>query len=39
MAQPERLRELGDNGHRAWAERYTWAVVARRYEKILMGEA
>lgn len=38
VRSPDYLRELGEAGHRAWQERFTWATIARSYEQILRGE-
>jgi glycosyltransferase involved in cell wall biosynthesis len=38
IRSPDRLRELGDAGRRAWQERFTWARIAQSYERILRGE-
>jgi|SRR5579871_3250170 len=35
---PDRLRELGSAGRQAWLDRFTWAKIARCYERILQGE-
>ncbi|MEH2502786.1 glycosyltransferase involved in cell wall biosynthesis [Bradyrhizobium sp. AZCC 1578] len=35
---PDRLRELGDAGRRAWRERFTWSKIAHSYERVLRGE-
>jgi glycosyltransferase involved in cell wall biosynthesis len=38
IRSPEYLRKLGEAGHRAWQERFTWAKIAESYERILRGE-
>lgn len=38
VRSPEYLRKLGAAGRRAWQERFTWAEIARSYERILRGE-
>jgi glycosyltransferase involved in cell wall biosynthesis len=38
VRSPEYLRKLGEAGRRAWQERFTWAEIARSYERILRGE-
>jgi glycosyltransferase involved in cell wall biosynthesis len=35
---PDRLRELGAAGRQAWLDRFTWAKIAKSYERILRGE-
>lgn len=32
------LHKLGEAGRRAWQERFTWAEIARSYERVLRGE-
>ncbi len=39
IENPERLLALGQAGHAAWRERYTWDEIATRYEAILRGVA
>lgn len=39
MADPQRLRVLGETAHRRWSESFSWQHIARRYEAILRGEA
>jgi glycosyltransferase involved in cell wall biosynthesis len=34
LADPERRREMGAAGRRAWEERFSWDKVARRYEDL-----
>jgi glycosyltransferase involved in cell wall biosynthesis len=38
MNAPELLKQLGAAGHKAWRERFTWAVIAKSYEQVLRGE-
>ena len=41
-ANPERLAALGQAGHRAWSERFTWEKIVDKYEAIftdLVGKA
>ena len=35
---PDYLRKLGDAGRQAWLDRFTWAKIAKSYERILRGE-
>lgn len=37
IENPERLVALGQAGHAAWRERYTWDEITTRYEAILRG--
>lgn len=37
IENPECLLALGQAGHAAWRERYTWDEIATRYEAILRG--
>ena len=32
------LRKLGEAGRRAWLNRFTWAKIAKSYERVLRGE-
>ena len=34
LGNAELRRRLGENGRRAWAERFTWDAVASRYERL-----
>jgi glycosyltransferase involved in cell wall biosynthesis len=34
LADPDRRRELGERGRRAWRERFTWDAAAGRYEEL-----
>lgn len=34
---PERRQALGQAGHRAWAERFTWEKIALEYERLYQG--
>ena len=38
IRSPGYLRELGAAGRRAWSDRFTWAKIAKSYERILRGE-
>jgi glycosyltransferase involved in cell wall biosynthesis len=38
IASPETLRKLGVAGRQAWLDRFTWAKIAKSYERILRGE-
>jgi L-malate glycosyltransferase len=38
MCSPELLRRLGEAGQRAWKEWFTWAVIAKSYERVLRGQ-
>lgn len=38
MQSPDLLRELGRAGHQAWREHFTWASIAKSYERVLQGE-
>jgi glycosyltransferase involved in cell wall biosynthesis len=38
VRSPEYLRQLGEAGHQAWQEHFTWAKIAQSYERILRGE-
>ncbi len=35
---PDYLRKLGEAGRQAWLDRFTWAKIAKCYERILRGE-
>jgi len=35
---PDYLRELGAAGRQAWLDRFTWAKIAKSYERVLRGE-
>jgi glycosyltransferase involved in cell wall biosynthesis len=35
---PDHLRKLGEAGRQAWFDRFTWAKIAKSYERILQGE-
>jgi len=35
---PDYLHRLGAAGREAWQDRFTWAKIARSYERILRGE-
>lgn len=37
MADPQRLKALGQTAHRRWSESFSWLHIARRYESILRG--
>jgi glycosyltransferase involved in cell wall biosynthesis len=39
IRSPDTLRELGAAGRRAWLDRFTWAKIAKSYERVLRGEA
>jgi glycosyltransferase involved in cell wall biosynthesis len=34
LADPDRRREMGERGRRAWEERFTWDSVTSRYEAL-----
>jgi glycosyltransferase involved in cell wall biosynthesis len=38
IRSPEYLRQLSEAGRHAWQNRFTWAKIARSYERILQGE-
>lgn len=38
IRSPDYLRELGTAGRQAWLDRFTWAKIAKSYERILRGE-
>jgi glycosyltransferase involved in cell wall biosynthesis len=38
LRSPDYLRELGAAGRRAWLDRFTWAKIAKSYERILRSE-
>jgi L-malate glycosyltransferase len=38
IRSPDYLRLLGEAGHSAWRERFTWAKIAQAYECVLRGE-
>jgi hypothetical protein len=38
MKSTARLKQLGAAGQQAWRERFTWATVAKSYERVLRGE-
>lgn len=38
IRSPDHLRELGVAGRQAWLDRFTWAKIAKSYERILRGE-
>jgi glycosyltransferase involved in cell wall biosynthesis len=38
IRMPDHLRKLGAAGRRAWLDRFTWAKIAKSYERILRGE-
>jgi glycosyltransferase involved in cell wall biosynthesis len=38
IRSPDYLRKLGVAGRQAWVERFTWAKIAKSYERILRGE-
>jgi glycosyltransferase involved in cell wall biosynthesis len=38
IRSPDYLRELGAAGRQAWLDRFTWAKIAKSYERILRGE-
>jgi glycosyltransferase involved in cell wall biosynthesis len=38
MRSPELLQQLAHAGRKAWRERFTWAEIARSYERVLRGE-
>jgi glycosyltransferase involved in cell wall biosynthesis len=38
IRSPDHLRELGAAGRQAWLDRFTWAKIAKSYERILRGE-
>lgn len=38
MQSEDLLRQLGAAGRKAWQERFTWAKIARSYEKVLQGD-
>jgi len=37
IENPEQLESLGQAGHTAWRERFTWDAIAARYEALLKG--
>jgi glycosyltransferase involved in cell wall biosynthesis len=39
LADPERLREMGAAGRRAWEERFSWDAVSGRYEDLYLSLA
>ena len=39
IEDPERLQELGKQGHAAWRDRYTWDALTDKYEAILKGDS
>ena len=38
IRSPDYLREFGAAGRQAWLDRFTWAKIAKSYERILRGE-
>jgi glycosyltransferase involved in cell wall biosynthesis len=38
MKSPALLKQLGAAGRQAWRERFTWATIAKSYERVLRGE-
>jgi glycosyltransferase involved in cell wall biosynthesis len=38
VRSPELLRQLGKAGKQAWLDRFTWAKIAKSYERVLSGE-
>jgi glycosyltransferase involved in cell wall biosynthesis len=38
VRSPDFLLRLGAAGQKAWCERFTWAIIAKSYERILRGE-
>jgi glycosyltransferase involved in cell wall biosynthesis len=38
IRSPDHLRKLGAAGRQAWFDRFTWAKIAKSYERILRGE-
>jgi glycosyltransferase involved in cell wall biosynthesis len=38
LDDPDRLRELGAAGRRAWETDYNWKAIAKRYEAVLRGD-
>ncbi len=38
VRSPDYLRKLGEAGRKAWLDRFTWAKIAKSYERILRGE-
>jgi glycosyltransferase involved in cell wall biosynthesis len=38
MGSPALLKQLGAAGQQAWRDRFTWATIAKSYEKVLRGE-
>ena len=38
VRSPDYLRKLGAAGRQAWLDRFTWAKIAKSYERILRGE-
>ena len=38
IRSPDYLRKLGAAGRQAWLDRFTWAKIAKSYERILRGE-
>ncbi|MEA2440677.1 MAG: L-malate glycosyltransferase [Thermoleophilaceae bacterium] len=39
LADPDRRREMGERGRRAWEERFSWGTIARSYERLYEGLA
>lgn len=38
IRSPDLLNQLGAAGRQAWRERFTWATIAKSYERVLRGE-
>jgi glycosyltransferase involved in cell wall biosynthesis len=38
MRSPALLKQLGAAGQQAWRDRFTWATIAKSYERVLRGE-
>ncbi|WP_298258666.1 glycosyltransferase family 4 protein [Bradyrhizobium sp.] len=38
VRSPDFLHKLGEAGHLAWQERFTWTTIGRSYERVLRGE-
>lgn len=39
LADPDRMRAMGESGRAAWRERFTWDAIAARYEEAYMRVA
>lgn len=37
MRSPERLEALGHAGRKNWVEKFNWEIIAKQYERVLLG--